>query len=380
MKILHVSNTNINHDGRIKKEIETLRKSDLRLSVYGFGASQVEDSTRADYGLSDDEIITANLVSEHFSILPRALRYVFMLAEFTIKAVKHSISMKPDIVHCHDTFALPAGVMISFFGSKVIYDAHELESNKNGQSRALSLFTLLIEKTCWNRIAGFITVSTKILEWYQERFAEVQSATILNAPRKIYPDKPNNESDYLRNKFDIPENANVYVYVGILGEGRGIEKILAVFTRPGSSHIVFLGYGPFQEKIRSACPGNTRIHIHPAVPHDEVIKTISNANYGFCVIENSSLSDYLCLPNKLFEYAQANVVVIGSNFPEIASALDTYNLGFTVNDDEKSIGDLVDKLDNRGYEKNPGLLDELTWESQEIKLVDLYTKVLNSSK
>ena len=39
--------------------------------------------------------------------------------------------IKPKIVHCHDTLVLPIGLVVSLiFKSKLIYDAHELESNK----------------------------------------------------------------------------------------------------------------------------------------------------------------------------------------------------------------------------------------------------------
>ncbi len=376
---LHLSNTNINHDGRIKKEIEALRKSTLNLTVLGYGAHQVEDRTRADYGRSEDNIRTVSLIGEKLIFLPRSFKYVFMLLEFTIKATFYGLSIRPNVVHCHDTFALPAGVLLRFCGAKVIYDAHELESNKNGQSRMLSWATLAIERVCWSHVSGFITVSQKILEWYQLKFSAKHSVTILNAPPKRKNMNLHSDTSDLKEKFNIGGQSNIYVYVGILSSGRGIEKLLRIFSRPGNSHIVFLGYGPLQDKIAEYANNMNRIHLHPPVPHNEVVNTISSANFGFCIVENTSLSDYLCLPNKLFEYAQAGITVIGSKFPEISEVLDRHNLGLTVEDDEKEIESMVNDLDNNGYVCNPLALDELAWEAQEKKLLKFYEEVINKS-
>ena len=49
----------------------------------------------------------------------------------------------------------------------IIYDAHELESNKNGQSYLLSKITLLIEKLSWPSISLLISVSESIIYWYE---------------------------------------------------------------------------------------------------------------------------------------------------------------------------------------------------------------------
>ena len=57
------------------------------------------------------------------------------------------------IIHAHDTPALPIGVVTKFLrGGNLVYDAHELESKKNMQSRTFSCITLLIEKVCWRYI------------------------------------------------------------------------------------------------------------------------------------------------------------------------------------------------------------------------------------
>ena len=69
------------------------------------------------------------------------------------------------------------------------------------------------------------------------------------------------------------------------------------------------------------------IHFHPLVPHHEVVNLIKSSDVGICFIENVSLSDYFCLPNKLFEYLFAGLNILGSNIPEIVKFITTNKVG-----------------------------------------------------
>ena len=60
----------------------------------------------------------------------------FSLLELTLRFCYLGFKKKPDVVHCHDSICLIAAVLLKrFVGCCLVYDAHELESNRNGQSR-----------------------------------------------------------------------------------------------------------------------------------------------------------------------------------------------------------------------------------------------------
>ena len=74
------------------------------------------------------------------------------------------------MVHCHDSICLIAAVLLKrFVGCCLVYDAHELESDRNGQSRLFGAITLWIERVCWSSVDLFITVSESIDFWYQTK-------------------------------------------------------------------------------------------------------------------------------------------------------------------------------------------------------------------
>ena len=120
------------------------------------------------------------------------------------------------------------------------------------------------------------------------------------------------------------------------------------------------------------------IFLHPPVPHDEVIELANSADFGYCMLENVSLSDYFCLPNKLLEYAFSGLPVIASNFPDISVAVDQFNLGVVSEFNEKSIKEGLIKL-RKGKLNNEYLnrdLFPLSWEFQAEKVAKIFNDLI----
>ncbi len=373
--VLHISHTDIRTDSRILKELESHHRSGF-LSVVAIGVAATNENpvTNTSEGIG---IRTLDLVMNSKKWRPRLIRHLFTFVELFLRTFRSGIKMKPDVVHCHDTLVLPIGVFIKIFtGCKLVYDAHELESDKNGQSVLLSKATLYIEKACWKKVDLLVSVSESILNWYNENIGPKKNTLILNSP-SIAKNDVNFNNNYFHEKFSIPKDRLVFVYLGILGQGRGIEHILDAFSSDEiKSHVVFMGFGEFSEKIESVAQLKPNVHLHEAVNHDQVVKLTSSASVGLCFIENISLSDYYCLPNKLFEYAFSGIPILASSFPDIKQCIEKYQLGYCSDVDSQSILEAIKK-----YEKTPTkLIDsdlyELSWECQSKRLVNSYKELL----
>jgi len=289
------------------------------------------------------------------------------------------VRLKPDIIHCNDTVVLPLGVMVkAFTGAKLIYDAHELESDKNALSKSLGKITLFVERMLWRFVDGLIVVSPSIDDWYKENIGEKKTEVILNSPL-IGSAFKNREDDYLRKHFSIEVDSRIFLYVGILATGRGIELMTDSFRKAGiKSSVVFLGYGELSSELKVLAKENANIYVHDAVPHDSVVSIAQSADVGLCLIQNVSLSDYYCLPNKLFEYCFAEIPVLASDFPDISQVVKKYNLGVCCSLDEKSIYDSIkafEEMDELPKIRAEDLYD-LSWAAQEEKLIKLYAELI----
>ena len=374
-KVLHISHTDIRYDARIQKEILSLSELNF-LEIFTIGISNINEYEK-NYSKSGITNFAIKLFTRNY-IHIKSLRYTLNLIELFFKILKIGLNVKPKVIHCHDTLVLLPSVFLKvLFNSKLIYDAHELESNKNMQTFLLSKSTLFIEKICWNHIDVLISVSDSIIKWYLNEFGYKKNLLILNTPilkNKYFGIKDNNN---LREIFDISNESLIFIYVGDFCEGRGIDFILKVFADKNiNSHIVFLGDGLLKNKILHFSQNFRNIHLHPLVSHDEVVGLIKSSDIGICFIENASLSDYYCLPNKLFEYVFAGLEILGSDMPEIASFINTNKVGKTCKLNHE---DLKRKIKN--YEKNKPKkitinLDEFSWKSQSKKLKILYKEIL----
>lgn len=372
-KIVHISNTDLFEDSRIQKEIFALNDlSGVSIIVFGVPNSiKIENLNFANY-------IELRLRSRSLFFLPRFLRYFFELIEFTIKVTLKCIKIKPDVIHCHDTFALPSGWLIKkYFSCKFIYDAHELESNKNGQNIILSKATLFIEKFCWQKIDLLITVSDKIRSWYDENLGIKNGIVILNSPVNSdvnsFTQDDSFKGKYFHDLYNLDKNDIIFVYLGYLSKGRGIEICLNVFSRSNKKcHVVFVGSGQFENLITKYSSIYSNIHLHEPVCHENVVSLVKSADWGLCLLENASLSDYYSLPNKIFEYSFANLKIIASNFPEIEKMVNNFSLGYTCEPDFDSLLDIVSFISANNPKLKNKDISELSWDNQAVKLKNIY--------
>lgn len=384
-KILHLSHTDINFDSRIIKEMISLQKIFPDSEIQGIGIKLDENEKLKKSNTTNSlEILSLSLHSKKLTLIPKSLRHFFTLIEFFIRVMFDKRRLKsPNIVHSHDVIPIPICLIMKlFFGSKIIYDAHELESDRAGLGKIMGKAVLLVEKIAWKWIDGFITVSPEIMNWYYEEFSDKPGKVILNSPL-IQEDhlSKNIQKDYLKKIFNIPDESIIYIYIGMLTEGRGIKNLLAVFEKLKNTkhHIVFLGHGHLSDHIKLKQNNNSNIHLHESVKHEQVVPIASSADIGLCMLENVSLSDYLCLPNKLFEYSFANLHIISSSFPSIRNFIEKYNCGICCEDSEESIVCAIENMqeiidsDEKKFSK---IIAECSWERQEKNLYDVYNEFL----
>lgn len=376
-KLLHLTNTHVPTDARILRELNALSRlpaTQLHAAGVTEGRAEHRESHLSGYELSEFEV-----VSSRARWLPRGLRYVLVALELNARLARHAWLLRPDVVHCHDTMVLPAGVVAKALGASVlVYDAHELESDKAGQTSVLSHATKWIERASWPSINALITVSPSIMTWYRREFDEVPSLCLLNSPEVREPAATEERTHTLglREKLGLDADTPVFIYVGALARGRGIELVLeACLTSETREHVVFIGDGRLTSHIKEVSERFPRVGYCEPVPHDELVRFIADADGAFCLIEDVSLSDHYCLPNKLFEYAFAGLPVIASRLPDIQRVVDDFHLGVCVDLDREEIRDAMARCLEMKRLPSPKRLAALSWSTQAENLRDFYWRI-----
>ena len=287
-----------------------------------------------------------------------------------------------EIIHCNDLNALPVGYFIKKFYNKdvkIVYDAHEYEINDKPNESPLSIkIKYFLEKHLITSADKVITVSDAIAEAYTRLYDIEKPALVLNTPLYQHIEK----KDIFREVFQIKREQTIFLYQGGLSKGRGIETLLDAFKRieDDRSVIVFMGYGPLEEMIKSASKMHHNIYFHPAVTQEVLLDHTSSADFGILFYENSCLNHYYCSPNKMFEYLMAELPVIVSNLYEMRRLVESNHLGVVA--EENSVNGLLtaiqeaSTLDKAHLQKSIQKIKErYNWQEQEKVLLDLYKEL-----
>jgi glycosyltransferase involved in cell wall biosynthesis len=374
VRVANVVLNNFKNDSRVLKESVTLQKAGYDVTVVALH----EASLREGETVQGVRVHRIRLVSRNW---PRfRVVQLFKYLEFVWRAIK--MYREVDILHCNDLNTLPIGVIIKkWFNKKVkiVYDAHEYEINDKPGQRALAVkMNYLIEKTLIRHADTVITVSGGIADAYVRLYGIVRPTLVLNAPMRQSVERKN----IFRETFGIGEDQTIFLYQGSLSPGRGIEAIIKTFQtmRHPRRVLVLMGYGPLADDVAQVAQTNENIFYHTAVSPDIVLDYTASADIGLSLIENSSLSFYYCLPNKLFEYAMAGLPMIVSDLYEMRRIVEKYEVGAVMDSEgESAFDEAVKKIDAIGIERLrqnlKHFVETFNWQNQEESLLNVYREL-----
>ena len=282
-------------------------------------------------------------------------------------------------INCHSVAVLPLAVMLArASGAKLVYDAHELETETNGLGGVRQYLTRRVERALIGRADQCIFVGAAIEQWYARQYGLRNTTVLYNCPprRQVAP------SDYFRRTYAIAPEVPVFLYQGVIGEGRGLRALLAAFgALAGRAALVVMGYGALADWFAAEAARHPGIHYHPAVPPERLLEYTAAADFGLSVIEATSLSYQYCMPNKLFEYVMAGKPVLVSPTREQSEFVRAHGIGeVAAATSPAAIGEAVLRLLARAPAALRAALartaEQYCWEGQEARLETLYLDAL----
>lgn len=278
--------------------------------------------------------------------------------------------------NCHSLPVLPLSVIVKFWKRCVlVYDPHELETETAGlRGRRQSLMRWL-EKALIGRADAVCVVNHSIAGWYATHYQLDRVWIVRNVPYRS--ESTPERSGKLRRAVGLPSDAQLFLYQGLLAPGRGVNLLIDAFSEMPDRHLVFMGYGEWEDVVREVAARHANIHFMPAVPPSDVKDYTVDADVGISLIENVCLSYYLCLPNKLFEYASCGVPAIVSDFPEMGHFVEECDCGWKSAPDAQVLRQLLKGLTaaelaaKRANTRISGL--RYCWQEEEKMLLDMYS-------
>ena len=287
------------------------------------------------------------------------------------------------LVNCHSLSVMPLGVAFKLFGgSPIVYDTHELETETASMSDLRKRLSKVAERLLIRKADAIICVSNSIADWYRKEYNLEKVNVVRNLPARTNSALGRSQNT-LKEKLGIQPDEILVVYQGLLSKGRGINLLLNVFSRVEKpKHIVFLGYGPLESKVKGYVESFPNVHLHPAVRPHEVLGYTSSGDVGISLIENTCLSYYYSLPNKLFEYLVSGLPVVVSDFPEMSKVVEEYQCGWKVAVEEESVLSLINRISSAEIAaKKRSVMrcrHEFDWNREAVKLYSICRQLIEA--
>ncbi len=373
-KILHIAYLHRKDDIRIvQKECMSLVRGGYK--VYYTTADLAEN------GQTPKEIHYIPLKGKNDSIL---VNYIINreLKEEYCRIIE---KIKPQIVHIHEygISYLVRLIKKRYPGIRVIYDVHEdnvyehyeEDVDRYGKTAANVIAALRGYKeheACKyaDRVIAATSHLEEILVKYCKNVNTVNNYPIVNKERQGKSEK----------------KENIVCYAGGLTEERGISKIISVSPRM-SGKLYLAGpvsekYLHFLQKKYKKSYGKSWFYIG-FLSHEQILKLYEKSSVGICLFQKC-VNQIYAMPNKLFEYMEAGIPVVVSDFSLWRKIVEEADCGYCVNErDSLAICKMINKLlddpetaRRLGENGKKAALQKYNWKKEENKLLQIYKELV----
>ncbi len=299
-----------------------------------------------------------------------------------------AINENADLYHFHDPELIPVGLLLRARGKRVIYDIHEdVPRNLLSRSylqpkikRVLSWLFERFEDYAAGRFSALV-VATPVIG---ERF------TKLNPNTEIINNYPYKDEFSNIQSVKWSDRKNSVGYIGAFTRVRGaIEMIRAMeFIDPALQASFELG-GRFasitlQSEVEKL-PGWSHVNYCGYLDRSEVGQLLIQIRAGLVVLHPEPT--YIrSQPTKMYEYMAAGVPVIASDFPYWRLLIENKGCGLLVDPlNPSEIGKAIEyvlknpeRAEKMGQRGRKAVVESLNWESEIPRLLDLYSRVLDT--
>ena len=305
-------------------------------------------------------------------------------ASYNFRLFRILLSKPADILLSNDLDTLLPNYLISRWKNiPLIYDSHEYFTG------VPELAERPFVKGVWKRIERWIipklknayTVNDSIARLYKEEYG-THFSVVRNVPMKSFD--ISSDKRQLRKFLDLPLDQHIIILQGAgINIQRGAEEAVEAMKYLKDTLLLIVGNGDVipQLKIYVLKEGlGEKVKFIPRQQSKDLIKYTKAADLGLSLDKDNNINYRFSLPNKLFDYIQANIPILASDLPEVKKIIENYSIGMiSQNHEPESLSKLMflmlnDVVKRKEWEINLKIAaEELIWEKEKIhfqKIID----------
>jgi glycosyltransferase involved in cell wall biosynthesis len=328
--------------------------------------------------------------------LPIYRRRIFRCLNW-LRLTVRALRAKADVVHFHDPELIPVGIFLKIVTNKnVIYDIHEHNEETllsrewipGPLRRPCAWLVNKIELVSAGVFSGLIVADDQLaIKFNKARAVEV----IRNFPPSSFGEGYLTQQE---REAEKPLNYEpVVIYVGVLGVERGLETVLEAMPMvrsefPGAKCLLvgrvhYKGLAASYRDNLDEYLARGNITVTGQVSYDQVMSYLAQSDVGWTPFPPITKHRW-GIGTKLTEYMAMSLPVVASDYGEGAEVVKKENCGLLVPplDPAAHAGAISQLLADRylartlGRNGREAFLKRYTWESQAVKLIRFYERLL----
>ncbi|MDP5106093.1 MAG: glycosyltransferase, partial [Polaribacter sp.] len=212
------------------------------------------------------------------------------------------------------------------------------------------------------------TVCKSIADFYDKRYA-TNFKVVRNLPtfKKI-------------EKGTLPfstDGKKIIIYQGAINIGRGLELMIDTMEFLENYLLIIVGSGDIISELKERSQSKStekKVHFLGKLLPNELQKITPLADIGLSLEEDLGLNYRYALPNKIFDYIQAEIPILVSNLPEMKQIVLEYNVGEIIAlRTPKGLAEQIKKMLKNDYSASILKAKQLlTWEQEKVTLENIF--------
>lgn len=306
-------------------------------------------------------------------------------AAFNIRLFFYLLRNKADVLVANDLDTLPA----NYFASRIqknelFYDSHEYftEVPELVSRPRIQAIWKRIERWILPGIKHMYTVNNSIAGLYGTEYKK-KIGVVRNVPFRIQ----RTITSIDRNALGLPGDKKIFIFQGSgINVHRGAEEVLQAMQHTEGLLLLFVGGGDVIDFLKSETLRlklSDKVMFVPRQSMEKLREYTRLADVGLSLDKDTNLNYKYSLPNKLFDYIQAEIPVLVSDLPELRAIVEKYEIGKIVetHQPEKLAVQMMEMVKDTvrfaQWKENLKLAaSELCWENEEVKLLEIFKDVL----
>ncbi|MFY0629969.1 MAG: glycosyltransferase [Flavobacteriaceae bacterium] len=296
---------------------------------------------------------------------------VLFYAEYNIRLFFFLMLSKKSILYSNDLDTLLPNYLISKLQRKrIVFDSHELFSEIPELSNRpkVKKIWLSLEKRIIPKLKYVITVSDSIKHHYHAHYG-ITATVIRNLPIS-------KETQAVPFKQPITDK-KIILYQGSVNIGRGLDLMIDTMFLLDKYLLYIIGDGDISQNLKEYVSTHSLekkvIFLGKKTPR-ELSSLTPNASIGISLEEDLGLNYRYALPNKVFDYIQANVPIITSDLPEMKAIVEKYEVGeILTKRTPEELASLIKSISKKTYTSQLNLAKkELNWGNEKEQLIQVF--------